>query len=226
MQSLSPVQEFVTLSCYCAASGVVHDVCVCVCIVSVVWLSVPCIPCCAVCRAALCTCVSVCAGVYAFGGVLCVLCCVRVCAYSCVHLLFISSNSGISFTFALWPSSLANARQCLPASPPPPGRMPVVTAQRPQTPSSLLQSLSIVDVCYAPVLSRFGAQLPTFRAFSLRANPKFPNLRRWYEAMEALPAYQRVNSDDGTHNLVINRLFKVLGHVLGAAVLSGWGVSC
>jgi glutathione S-transferase len=71
------------------------------------------------------------------------------------------------------------------------------------------ESLSIVDVCYAPVLSRFGAQLPTFRAFSLRANPKFPNLRRWYEAMEALPAYQRVNSDDGTHNLVINRLFKL-----------------
>mmetsp|Transcript_97278 Transcript_97278/g.167664 ORF Transcript_97278/g.167664 Transcript_97278/m.167664 type:complete len:248 (-) Transcript_97278:320-1063(-) len=74
-------------------------------------------------------------------------------------------------------------------------------------PFAMGQNLSIVDVCYAPVLERFGANLPVFRGFSMRRNPDFPNVARWYAAMDALPAYRAVKSDDATHNTVVERLF-------------------
>lgn len=55
---------------------------------------------------------------------------------------------------------------------------------------------------YAPALERLAANLPVMRGFKLRDNADYPKTAAWFEALDARPAYQRVKSDDTTHNLV------------------------
>lgn len=69
--------------------------------------------------------------------------------------------------------------------------------------------LSMVDAMYAPALERFGANLPLFRGYELRNNPAYPRLSGWFAAMDALPAYRKVKSDDGTHHAVMRRIFRL-----------------
>eukprot|EP00884_Botryococcus_braunii_P008653 jgi/Botrbrau1/1778/Bobra.0217s0033.1 len=77
-----------------------------------------------------------------------------------------------------------------------------------------LKEFSLAECVIVPALERFAANLPIARGFVLRGNPDFPNLTRWYEAMDARPTYRRVKSDDTTHNLVVRKIFNMtLGHV-------------
>jgi glutathione S-transferase len=51
-------------------------------------------------------------------------------------------------------------------------------------------------------MERLAANLPVMRGLSLRDHPDFPKTAAWFEALDARPAYQKVKSDDVTHNLV------------------------
>ena len=63
------------------------------------------------------------------------------------------------------------------------------------------KDLTLADVMYVPSLERFAAQLPTFKGFNVRDNASYPTLSRWYKAMDELPSYQKVRSDDRTTQL-------------------------
>ncbi|MGL5835458.1 MAG: glutathione S-transferase family protein [Waterburya sp.] len=66
---------------------------------------------------------------------------------------------------------------------------------------------SLVDIMYAPHLTRIAANLPVYRDYNVRGNERFPNLNRWYEAIDSRPAYERIKSDTTTNNLVLRRIF-------------------
>ena len=51
-------------------------------------------------------------------------------------------------------------------------------------------------------MERLGANLPVMRGFDLRRHPGYPHTAAWFGALDQRPAYQRVKSDDTTHNLV------------------------
>lgn len=70
-----------------------------------------------------------------------------------------------------------------------------------------LPEFSLVDIMYTPALKRLDANLPLFRGYQLRENERFPNLRRWFNAIYQRPAYQKVQPDDRTNNLVMQKLF-------------------
>ena len=59
-------------------------------------------------------------------------------------------------------------------------------------------------------MERFAANMPVVAGLELRGNPRYPRINRWYSAMDARPAYQKVKSDDMTLNLVIRCVFTVL----------------
>eukprot|EP01037_Dinobryon_pediforme_P032046 gene32046-36806_t len=59
-------------------------------------------------------------------------------------------------------------------------------------------SLSLVDILFVPFLERMAASLPYFKGFQSRS-PAFPNLLRWYEAMDTRPTYAGIKSDYYTH---------------------------
>ena len=61
---------------------------------------------------------------------------------------------------------------------------------------------SLADIVYTPALERLGANLPVMRSFPLRHHPSYPHIAEWFAALDKRPAYQRVKSDDMTHNLV------------------------
>lgn len=65
------------------------------------------------------------------------------------------------------------------------------------------KDLSLADVMYVASLERFAAMMPVARAFNMRDNPAYPRLDAWYQAMDELPAYQKVKSDDRTLQLLI-----------------------
>ncbi len=65
-----------------------------------------------------------------------------------------------------------------------------------------LRQFSLADVVYAPAMERLGANLPVMRGFNLRHHPDYPHTAAWFGALDQRPAYQRVKSDDTTHNLV------------------------
>ena len=52
-------------------------------------------------------------------------------------------------------------------------------------------------------MERFAANMPFVAGLQLRDHPRYPNITRWYSALDSRPAYQRVKSDDTTLNLVI-----------------------
>lgn len=64
------------------------------------------------------------------------------------------------------------------------------------------REFSLADIVYTPAMERLGANLPVMRNFPLRHHPSFPHIAQWYAALDERPAYQRVKSDDMTHNLV------------------------
>ena len=66
----------------------------------------------------------------------------------------------------------------------------------------ICREFSLADIVYTPALERLGANLPVMRNFPLRHHPSFPHIAQWYAALDERPAYQRVKSDDMTHNLV------------------------
>ena len=53
--------------------------------------------------------------------------------------------------------------------------------------------MSYVDILFIPALERFAANMPFVRGFSMKGNPSYPHLNAYYEAMDALPAYQEVH---------------------------------
>ncbi|CAI5532430.1 unnamed protein product [Closterium sp. Naga37s-1] len=66
------------------------------------------------------------------------------------------------------------------------------------------KQFSLVDVTHAPLLERFVASAPYWKGLTVRNNPRWPALSRWYDAMDARPAYLPLKSDDFsiTHSLV------------------------
>jgi len=64
---------------------------------------------------------------------------------------------------------------------------------------------SIVDIQFAPFLERMAASLLYFKGFIIRvptkdyANIPYPNVNKWFDAMEKLEAYQVTKSDYYTH---------------------------
>ncbi len=59
-----------------------------------------------------------------------------------------------------------------------------------------------MDIVYAPALERLAANLPVMRGFKLRDHPDYPHTAAWFHALDQRPAYQKVKSDDVTHNQV------------------------
>lgn len=70
-----------------------------------------------------------------------------------------------------------------------------------------LGEFSLVDIMYAPHLTRIASNLPVYRNYQIKGNDRFPNLNRWLEAIDSRPAYDRVKSDSTTNNLVLRRIF-------------------
>jgi glutathione S-transferase len=70
-----------------------------------------------------------------------------------------------------------------------------------------LGEFSLVDIMYAPHLTRIASNLPVYKNYQIRGNDRFPNLNRWLEAIDSRPAYDRVKSDSTTNNLVMRRIF-------------------
>ncbi|CAI5497764.1 unnamed protein product [Closterium sp. Naga37s-1] len=66
------------------------------------------------------------------------------------------------------------------------------------------EQFSLVDVTHAPLLERFAASAPYWKGLTVRNNPRWPALSRWYDAMDARNAYLPLKSDDFsiTHSLV------------------------
>jgi len=63
--------------------------------------------------------------------------------------------------------------------------------------------ITTVDIQFAPFLERMAASLLFFKGFQMRiakGEPTdFPNLNKWFDAMEAKPCYQLTKSDYYTH---------------------------
>jgi glutathione S-transferase len=66
---------------------------------------------------------------------------------------------------------------------------------------------SLVDIMYAPHLTRISFNLPVYRGYKIRGNDRFPNFNRWLEAIDSRPAFKRIKSDSTTNNLVMRRIF-------------------
>lgn len=77
-----------------------------------------------------------------------------------------------------------------------------------------LEEFSLLDILHSPHLDRLAANLPVYRHYSLKHNPRYPNLTQWFATLSERPAYQRVRSDSTTNNLLLRRRFglKALGH--------------
>ncbi len=72
-----------------------------------------------------------------------------------------------------------------------------------------VSSFSLVDIMYSPHLDRLAANLPVYRGYHIKRNPRFPRINAWFEALNQRPAYHRVKSDDTTNNLLLRRRWGV-----------------
>ena len=70
-----------------------------------------------------------------------------------------------------------------------------------------VSTFSLVDIMYSPHLDRLAANLPVYRGYHLKGNPRFPRINAWFEALNQRPAYHRVKSDNITNNLLVRRRF-------------------
>lgn len=82
--------------------------------------------------------------------------------------------------------------------------------------SYFVSSFSLVDIMYSPHLDRLAANLPVYRNYHIKGNPRFPRLNAWFEALNQRPAYHRVKSDPITNNLLLRRRWGVqpIGNLL------------
>jgi glutathione S-transferase len=69
-------------------------------------------------------------------------------------------------------------------------------------------TMTLVDIQFAPFLERIAASLLFYKGFQIRvvtssdeyaSTPCYPNINRWFDAMESLEAYQVTKSDYYTH---------------------------
>jgi glutathione S-transferase len=72
-----------------------------------------------------------------------------------------------------------------------------------------VSTFSLVDIMYSPHLDRLAANLPVYRGYHLKGNPRFPRINAWFAALAQRPAYQRVKSDNITNNLLLRRRWGV-----------------
>lgn len=70
-----------------------------------------------------------------------------------------------------------------------------------------VSTFSLVDIMYSAHLDRLAANLPVYRGYHIKGNPRFPRLNAWFEAISQRPAYHRVRSDSITNNLLLRRRF-------------------
>lgn len=68
-----------------------------------------------------------------------------------------------------------------------------------------LSTFSLVDIMYSPHLDRLAANLPVYRGYHIKGNPRYPRINAWFEALNQRPAYHRVKSDDTTNYLLLRR---------------------
>ncbi|KAL3147580.1 glutathione s-transferase [Trebouxia sp. C0009 RCD-2024] len=71
----------------------------------------------------------------------------------------------------------------------------------------LVGDFGMADIVHCSAMERFAANMPVLAGMHLRSHSRYPNISRWYSAMDARPAYQKVKSDDTTLNLVIRKVF-------------------
>lgn len=72
-----------------------------------------------------------------------------------------------------------------------------------------LSTFSLVDIMYSPHLDRLAANLPVYRGYHIKGNPRFSRINAWFEALKQRPAYHRVRSDSTTNNLLLRRRWGV-----------------
>jgi glutathione S-transferase len=72
-----------------------------------------------------------------------------------------------------------------------------------------LSTFSLVDIMYSPHLDRLAANLPLYRGYHIKGNPRFPLINVWFAALKKRPAYNRVKSDNITNNLLLRRRFGI-----------------
>eukprot|EP00607_Mallomonas_marina_P004606 CAMPEP_0182425942 /NCGR_PEP_ID=MMETSP1167-20130531/12432_1 /TAXON_ID=2988 /ORGANISM="Mallomonas Sp, Strain CCMP3275" /LENGTH=254 /DNA_ID=CAMNT_0024607045 /DNA_START=784 /DNA_END=1548 /DNA_ORIENTATION=- len=65
-------------------------------------------------------------------------------------------------------------------------------------PYFLGEDISLVDIMFTPFLERMAASLPYYKGYTVR-DDRFPNLKKWYEAMDTRETYKGVKSDYYTH---------------------------
>uniref|UniRef100_A0A7S0LIK9 GST N-terminal domain-containing protein n=1 Tax=Coccolithus braarudii TaxID=221442 RepID=A0A7S0LIK9_9EUKA len=58
---------------------------------------------------------------------------------------------------------------------------------------------SLVDCMFAPFLERMAASVLYYKGLAVRTNGDWPNVVRWFEAMEERPSYRHICSDFYTH---------------------------
>lgn len=73
--------------------------------------------------------------------------------------------------------------------------------------SYFVSTFSLVDIMYSPHLDRLAANLPVYRSYHIKGNPRFPRINAWFEAINQRPAYHSVKSDNITNNLLVRRRF-------------------
>lgn len=65
------------------------------------------------------------------------------------------------------------------------------------------ETVSLVDMMFAPFLERICASLLYFKGYQIRVAPgektKFPGVNRWFDSMETLESYRLTKSDYYTH---------------------------
>eukprot|EP00978_Attheya_sp_CCMP212_P029267 scaffold103445_cov58-Attheya_sp.AAC.6 len=65
------------------------------------------------------------------------------------------------------------------------------------------KKVNMVDIMFVPFLERICASLLYFKGFQIRVPPNtktdFPNINKWFDAMEELESYQLTKSDYYTH---------------------------
>ncbi len=62
-----------------------------------------------------------------------------------------------------------------------------------------LSSFSLIDIIFAPFLERIVASIPYYKGVTVRGQGRYPNLDRWFEAMETREPYLAFKSDFYTH---------------------------
>ncbi|BAY99727.1 glutathione S-transferase-like protein [Tolypothrix tenuis PCC 7101] len=72
-----------------------------------------------------------------------------------------------------------------------------------------LSNFSLVDILYSPHLDRLAANLPVYRQYHIKGNPRYPRINAWFDALNQRPAYHRVKSDNITNNLLLRRRWGV-----------------